>query len=164
MRIHLSLGSNVGDRISHLRSALEALDRWEGVRVTAVSQVYETEPVGKTDQRAFLNLAAEIETDLDPLELLNAAKAIERAGGRVPGERWGPRPIDIDIVLWSSRVWESETLTLPHPAFRERAFVLAPLAEIAADAVDPVTGLTVAQLAARPEVQGRVERKGPLYH
>jgi 2-amino-4-hydroxy-6-hydroxymethyldihydropteridine diphosphokinase len=161
MRVLLSLGSNLGDRGAHLRAALDALDRLEGVAVTAVSHAYETEPVGKTDQPVFVNVAAEIETDLEPLELLNAVKSIERGLGRVPAERWGPRVIDIDLVLWGETVLRTPELTLPHREFRKRAFVLAPLAEIAPGAVDPVTGLTVAELAGRPEAQGRVIRRDP---
>jgi 2-amino-4-hydroxy-6-hydroxymethyldihydropteridine diphosphokinase len=109
-----------------------------------------------------LNLAAEIETAFDPLELLNAAKAIERGLGRTPTVRWGPREIDIDLVLWGSRIVETESLVLPHKEFRTRAFVLVPLAEIAPDAVDPVTGLSVRELAGRPEAQGDVTKLGPF--
>jgi 2-amino-4-hydroxy-6-hydroxymethyldihydropteridine diphosphokinase len=162
MRVHLSLGSNLGDRAANLRAALDALDRLDGVAVWAVSHAYETEPVGKTDQPEFLNVAAEIETDLEPLELLNAVKGIEADLGRVPAERWGPRTIDIDIVLWGPRIEATERLALPHPEFRKRAFVLTPLAELAPDAADPVTGRRVAELAAGPEAQGRVVRRGRL--
>jgi len=161
MRVHLSLGSNLGDRSANLRAALDALNAVKGVRVVAVSQCYETDPVGRTDQPRFLNLAAEVETALEPLELLNATQAIERDLGRVPTVRWGPRVIDVDIVLWGNRTVVSERLTIPHAAFRERAFVLVPLAEIAPDAVDPVTAETVEDLAARldGDTHGRVERQ-----
>jgi 2-amino-4-hydroxy-6-hydroxymethyldihydropteridine diphosphokinase len=161
-RVHLSLGSNVGDssvRIGRLLNALLALRAVKGVRLVRVSDCYETEPVGDTDQPAFLNLAAEIETVLEPLELLNAVKDIERMVGRTPSERWGPREIDIDIVLWGPRVMDTRRLALPHKEFRKRAFVLRPLADIAPDAVDPVSGSTVAQLAAGPDLQGRVLQK-----
>jgi 2-amino-4-hydroxy-6-hydroxymethyldihydropteridine diphosphokinase len=164
MRVQLSLGSNIGDRVGKLRAALEALDALEGVCVTRVSHSYETEPVGNTDQPAFLNLAAEIETALEPLELLNAVKEIERRLARTPSSRWGPRTIDIDVILWGNRVMDTERLTLPHKEFRKRAFVLAPLAEIASDAVDPVTGCTVRELASRPEAVGRVTRLDALDH
>jgi len=141
-----------------LRAALEALARLPGVALLNTSHCYETEPLGETDQPVFWNLAAEIETVLGPLELLNAVKTIEHGLGRRPSPRWGPRAIDIDIVLWASRVMETDALTLPHQEFRKRAFVLTPLAEIAPDAVDPVTGLTVAELAARPEAEGAVKQ------
>jgi 2-amino-4-hydroxy-6-hydroxymethyldihydropteridine diphosphokinase len=154
--VFLSLGSNLGDRRAQLEGAIEQLNGLRATRVLRVSSRYETEPVGRTDQPAFVNLAAEIETAFEPLELLNAVKDIELRIGREPGPRWGPRVIDIDIVLWGARVLATERLTLPHPEFRRRGFVLVPLAEIAPEAVDPVTGLTVAELAARPEVEGRV--------
>lgn len=157
-RVHVSLGSNVGDRARNLREAISALEAVDGIRVTKVSSCYETDPVGKTDQPAFVNVAAEIETALAPLELLNAVKTVERRLGRRPSERWGPREIDIDLVLWGPRVMDIERLALPHKEFRNRAFVLVPLAEIAPDAVDPITGLTVGDLAVRPEAQGRVTR------
>ncbi|MBI1321483.1 MAG: 2-amino-4-hydroxy-6-hydroxymethyldihydropteridine diphosphokinase [Candidatus Hydrogenedens sp.] len=154
---YLSLGGNVGDARANLRKALQALDETPGVEVLRVSRCYLTEPVGELNQPVFRNLAAEIKTGLAPLELLNAVKRIEQAMGRAPGPRWGPRLIDIDIILMDDTVFETPELTVPHARFRERAFVLAPLAELAADAVDPVTGLTVLALAARPEVIGRVE-------
>jgi 2-amino-4-hydroxy-6-hydroxymethyldihydropteridine diphosphokinase len=162
MRVLLSLGSNLGDREANLRAALKALEQREGVRLTACSDVYETEPVGYMDQPAFLNMAAEIETDLEPLELLNAVEAIEGRLGREKGVRWGPRVIDMDIVLCGSKTMDSERLTLPHPEFRRRAFVLVPLAEIAPEAVDPITGKTVAELASSPEAEGRVEKRSSL--
>ena len=161
-RVHLSLGSNVGDRITNLRTALQALNETGRIRVTKVSNAYETAPVGYTDQPAFVNLAAEIETALEPLELLNAAKDIERGLGRTPTVRWGPREIDIDLILWGSRIVETESLVLPHKEFRKRAFVLVPLAEIALDALDPVTGLSVRELVGRPEAQGEVTKLGPF--
>jgi 2-amino-4-hydroxy-6-hydroxymethyldihydropteridine diphosphokinase len=119
-----------------------------GTQLVATSSIHETAPWGVTEQPSFLNMAAEIETALGPLELLNAVKALELCLGRAPGPHWGPRVIDIDLVLWQDTVMETDALTLPHPRFRERAFVLLPLREIAPDAVDPVTGRTVAALAA----------------
>ena len=162
MRVYLSLGSNVGDRVACLRLALTGLGAMAGVSVGVVSRIYETEPVGELNQPAFLNLAAEIETGLAPLALLNAAKDLEVRLGRTPGPRWGPRSIDIDIVLWGDLVLDSATLTLPHPRFRERRFVLAPLAAIAGEVVDPVTGLSVAQLAAAPGLTGVVTERDDI--
>ena len=155
-RVLISLGSNVGDRVSSLRAAVKALQAFGQIR--SVSPVYETAPVGELNQPAFLNAAVEIETALEPLELLNAVKSIENALGRTPRTRWGPREIDIDLVLWGERTFRSETLTLPHPEFRNRCFVLAPLADIAPDARDPETGLRIVELLAREDAQGQVKK------
>lgn len=160
--VYLSLGSNLSDRTAHLRAALAYLEQVEGVMLTAVSHCYETEPLGRTDQPAFLNLAAEICTALSPMELLNAVKGIEARLGREPSERWAPRIIDIDVILWEHKELTTERLTLPHKSFRERAFVLVPLAEIAPGAVDPVTGKTVAELARSAEARGRTEKREKL--
>ncbi len=159
MRYHLSLGSNAGDRRAHLDAALRALEALEGVAVTAVSHGYETEPMGDVDQPPFVNIAVEVETDYGPLKLIEAVKRIEADLGREPSVRWGPRTIDIDIVLCGDQVIETERLTVPHKGFRNRAFVLVPLAEIAPGAVDPVTGETVAELAAQPGLKGRVVKR-----
>jgi len=140
--------------------ALAELDATPGISVSARSGFYETEPIGVVDQPKFLNAAAEIETELAPLELLNVCKAIEERLGRVRNtdDKWGPRVIDIDIVLWGDRVDQLDGLTIPHPEFRTRQFVLAPLEEIGGEVVDPVTGKTVAELAEAPEAQGGVRR------
>jgi len=162
MIVQLSLGSNLGDRAACLRAALRALAAEAGVELLTWSHCYETEPMGFAAQPAFLNMAVEIETALGPLELLNAVKAIEAGIGRQKSTRWGPREIDIDIILWGDTVFASERLTLPHREFRRRAFVLAPMAEIAPSAVDPVSGETVAALAAHPDVEGWVELREKL--
>ena len=143
----IALGSNVGDRRGHLEAALAALGAHPGIRVSAVSPFIETQAVGgPPGQGRFLNAAARIETDLSPEALLAALKGFERALGRREGPRWGPREIDLDIILYADRRLETPALTIPHPRFRERRFVLEPLAAIAPDAVDPVTGRTVREL------------------
>lgn len=155
-RVWLSLGTNLGERAASLQAAVQGLRAFGDIR--AVSPVYGTEPVGELNQPAFLNAAVEIETALAPLGLLNAVKSVENALGRLPRERWGPREIDIDLILWDGLTLRTPTLTLPHPEFRRRRFVLAPLADIAPDAVDPETGLTVSALLLRLEAQGQVVR------
>jgi len=144
--VFLSLGANLGDRLVTLRKAVQELNALDKISVVAVSSVYETEPWGLMDQPKFLNIALEIETAFTPLELLHAIKILEQELGRSPGVRWGPRIVDIDIILLGNTVIRTPELTVPHEHFRERHFVLAPLAEIAPDAVDPETGNTIAAL------------------
>lgn len=132
MRVgYLGLGSNVGDRESHLRRAIRDL-RDRGVDVEAVSSLYETEPVGEVlDQPDFLNGAIRIQTELEPEELLDVCKAIEAEHGRAfGGPRHGPRPIDIDLLLLGDLELNTERLTLPHPEVTSRRFVLVPLLEL----------------------------------
>ncbi len=134
----IALGSNRrGRHGGPRREVAAALAAIGGVR--AVSGIHETPPVGPSIRR-FANAVARIETDELPEALLRRLKRIERAFGRRRGQRWGARVIDLDIVLWSGGCWASPALTVPHPRYRERRFVLAPLAEIAADWRDPVTG------------------------
>lgn len=148
---YLGLGSNLGDRRAHLDAALAALRAHPAVHALAASSLIETDPVGgPPGQGRYLNAAARIETDLAPHDLLGLLKRIEGDLGRAPGgPRWGPRTIDLDILLYGDLRLESADLTVPHPRMRDRRFVLAPLAEVAPDARDPVTGLTVRQLLAR---------------
>jgi 2-amino-4-hydroxy-6-hydroxymethyldihydropteridine diphosphokinase len=147
---YIGLGSNLGDREATLRAALGRLRAHPHIEVTAESRLIETAPVGgPPGQPAFLNGAAAVETDLEPHALLDALKETERALGRRPRERWGPREIDLDLLLYGDRIVETDRLTVPHPRLSERRFALGPLAEIAPDARDPVTGRTVrAMLAA----------------
>lgn len=157
-RVYLSLGSNLEDRSANLSAALLQIGELTATQVLNVSGVYETDPVGVTDQPCFLNLAAEIETALAPLEFLNACKEIETHIGRVATRRWGPRAIDIDLILWGTMVLESAELSLPHLRYRERNFVLAPLAEIAPEVMDPVTGRSVLELARQCQATDAVRR------
>lgn len=122
--------------------------------VTAVSPIYQTPPWGLTDQPDFLNMCLSASTDLPPKELLALLKSLEKEIGRVSGERWGPRLIDIDLLFYANHIIETEKLTIPHPELPERAFVLRPLADIAASYVHPVLGETIAALAAKVSDEG----------
>jgi 2-amino-4-hydroxy-6-hydroxymethyldihydropteridine diphosphokinase len=147
--VYLGLGSNMGRRERLLEAAVEALRAHPRITRVRAGDWIETDPVGgPPGQGKYLNGAAEIETDLEPAALLAELKAIEARLGRREGPRWGPRPVDLDILLYGDRVVETPDLVVPHPRMRERRFVLAPLAAIAPDAVDPVTGRTVRQLLA----------------
>jgi len=141
---YLCLGSNLGNRQENLDKALDLLS--QRMQIRKVSSLYDTEPVGNTEQPRFLNLVCQINTRLSPEELLTLAKGIELKMGRTPGKRNAPRIIDIDILLYGDSVVETEELEIPHPRIAERAFVLFPLAEIAPGAVHPVNGKTAKEM------------------
>ncbi|HUI81922.1 MAG TPA: 2-amino-4-hydroxy-6-hydroxymethyldihydropteridine diphosphokinase [Bryobacteraceae bacterium] len=143
--VYLGLGSNIGDREKNLASALEHLSA-PNLRVARVSSIYETEPIDLTAQRWFLNLVAEVETDLFPVQLLTRTLKIERSLGRVRTIKNGPRTIDIDILLYGKIVIHSATLEVPHPRMAERRFVLAPLAELAPELRHPLTHRSIRQM------------------
>jgi len=145
-RVWIGLGSNVGDRLENLRRGLSCLAKLAGTRVAAVSSVYECEPVGKTDQPWFLNAVVEVDTALEPHDLLRELLRIERLCGRERLERWGPRTLDLDILVFADRVASEAGLVIPHPRLTERAFALLPLSEIAPDVVVPGRGVTVSRL------------------
>ena len=149
--VYLGLGANLGDREANLRRAVDLLS--QGVRVLRVSPIYETDPVGYVEQPPFLNTVAEGITAWEPEALLDLAKAIEGQMGREATVRFGPRPIDIDILLYDDLILDSERLTIPHPRLAERAFVLVPLADLAPDLQHPVIGKTMGKLF--DAVQGR---------
>jgi 2-amino-4-hydroxy-6-hydroxymethyldihydropteridine diphosphokinase len=144
-RVYLSLGSNRGDRLANLRRAMEELDT-AGVKVERVSSFYKTEPVDFAPQAWFLNCALEAFTDLMPMQLLKAVKSVERTLGRRPGVSKGPRPIDIDILLYENVVVRTAALTIPHERMNERRFVLIPLRELAPAARNPVSRRTVTEM------------------
>jgi 2-amino-4-hydroxy-6-hydroxymethyldihydropteridine diphosphokinase len=145
----IGLGSNLGDRKRHLDFAVASLCGTPGISVRGVSRYHETAPVGGPDgQGAFLNAAAALATTLDPEKLLEVLHDIETRGGRVRSVLWGERTIDLDLLLYGEKTITTPRLRVPHPRFALRRFVLAPLAEVAPHAVDPVTGRTVVDLLA----------------
>jgi 2-amino-4-hydroxy-6-hydroxymethyldihydropteridine diphosphokinase len=143
--VHIGIGSNLGDREEHCLKAIRLFPE-KGVLVRRRSSVYETEPWGVKDQARFLNMAIEGETALTPARLLEVLKMIEDEVGRVETYRWGPRVIDLDILLYDDLVMSTPELTIPHPRMHEREFVLRPLAEIAPDKTHPVLKKTVKEL------------------
>jgi 2-amino-4-hydroxy-6-hydroxymethyldihydropteridine diphosphokinase len=157
-KVFLGLGSNLGDRAAFLQGAVDALKQVNGVKVVWCSSVYDTEPYGRKDQAAFLNAAVEIETALSPAELFPSLKRIEHQIGRTSSERWGPREIDIDLLLYDGLVYEDDHLKVPHPELARRKFVLIPLREIAPDLIHPVSGYTVEDLAQSSDDTSRVVR------
>jgi 2-amino-4-hydroxy-6-hydroxymethyldihydropteridine diphosphokinase len=150
--VYLSLGSNLGDRAAHLRSAIAQLDA--AGRLLAASAMYETQPVDLPNQPWFLNCAIAIQSSMAPRELLNFALRIESIMGRLRMQEKGARNIDIDILLFGSQVVDEPGLKIPHPAMHQRRFVLEPLAEIAPNAIHPPQGKSVQELLqALPEGQ-----------
>lgn len=154
-RVYLALGSNLGDRLANLRAAVAAIEE-RGIVVAARSAVWETPPV-PAGQPPFLNAAVAAETSIDAPSLLRELKAIEHALGRRPGPRWGPRPIDLDILFYGDGRIDSPDLVVPHPRIAERAFVLAPLSDIARGPL-PVLGESALDLLARTGLQGAARR------
>lgn len=150
--VYLGLGSNLGAPDANLRAAIGRLG--EFMQVTHVSLVYETEPLLVEDQPRFHNLACAGLATLDPFDLLRALKRIESDLGRLPGPRYGPRLIDIDILLFDDLILSTPELTIPHAALHERAFALIPLAEIAPGKRHPVAGQTIGELAAHIDASG----------
>jgi 2-amino-4-hydroxy-6-hydroxymethyldihydropteridine diphosphokinase len=145
-RAYLGLGSNLGSRLENLRAGLGRLT--PVAQVTALSSLYETAPIGVTQQPSFLNAVCAVMTTLAPHPLLDRLKRIERELGRTEGRRWGPRPLDLDILLYDEDRIELPDLQIPHPRLKERAFVLCPLSELNSDLVIPGDGRTVRALLA----------------
>ncbi len=144
--VYLALGANLGDRRANLNEALERMRAGGRLHLTCLSSLYETEPVGYTEQPRFLNMAAEARTSFSPLELLDYVKQIEAELGRQPNFKNGPRPIDVDLLFYDDLVLDEERLQLPHPRMQGRGFVFAPLAEIAPGLMHPVLQRSTAEL------------------
>ncbi|AET65841.1 2-amino-4-hydroxy-6-hydroxymethyldihydropteridine pyrophosphokinase [Desulfosporosinus orientis DSM 765] len=136
VKVFIGLGTNLGDRGFYLSEAVSSLNR-PAIKVEAMSRTYESEPWGVADQPLFWNQVIQVETTLEPLDLLHACQEIEQQLGRERKVHWGPRTIDIDLLIYDNRVSDSEELKLPHPYLEERAFVIVPLREIAPDLILP---------------------------
>ena len=160
MRIVLGLGSNMGDRESHLREALNSL-RQRDITILRSASLYLTEPRDYTDQPWFINTVAEADTNLDPVELLKYCLLIERKAGRIRDHSRGPRPIDLDILFYGNHQIQTANLIIPHPRYADRRFVLAPLAELAPDFRDPISGIRIQQLLERCPDSGEVHLYAP---
>ncbi|HAO10436.1 MAG TPA: 2-amino-4-hydroxy-6-hydroxymethyldihydropteridine diphosphokinase [Planktothrix sp. UBA8407] len=143
--VAIALGSNLGDSKTIVETALYLLNNTPNIQVKTCSSWYQTPPIG-SPQPDYINGCAILEVQLQPDTLLETLLAVETKLGRVRRERWGPRILDLDLLLFDNLIWETPTLKIPHPEMRERAFVLVPLAEIAPNWVDPVTKKTITQL------------------
>ena len=157
---YIGIGSNVGDRVGFCRRAVEALTRSEGVTVVKVSSLYETAPLGGPPQRSFINLVAKVSTELEPRGLLDVCKQLEQRMGREPSDiRWGPRVVDLDILLYGNEKVSEPDLEIPHARLKERRFALVPLLEIDPDLTDPWETRLDDALA---EAEGEVELHSPF--
>ena len=159
---YIGCGSNIGDRLSHIQKALHTLSETEGITLQKISSVYKTDPVGYEAQAQFLNGVAAIQTSLSPLALLHTVKHIETAIGRKHRIRWGPREIDLDILIYGDLCIQTENLVIPHPEMHLRGFVLVPLAEIAPDLIHPVFQETIQTLRNRLDDDKSVSESGSL--
>ena len=152
---YLGLGTNLEDRLRNLESALGLLAAGPRLRLSRCSRIYQTAPWGVADQPPFLNCAVEIATSLDPDALLRLCKRVEEDLGRLPGPRWGPRLIDLDILLYGTEVVDLPHLEIPHPRLHIRAFALVPLAELTPDSLHPSMNISIAELTRRaPGLEG----------
>lgn len=143
---YISIGSNLGDRLGYIREAIAKMEQSQKIEIRRASSVYETEPVGHKEQPCFLNAVLELKTTLEPLNLLEHLSGVENQMGRERDQAWGPRNIDLDLLLYDDVVINSDRLTLPHPRVHQRRFVLVPLAEIAPKVVHPSLKKTVEKL------------------
>lgn len=158
---YLGLGANLGDRLKQLRQAIDLLNLTKGISVSRLSSVYETTPVGYVEQPIFYNMVIEVQTTLSAMNLLQICLQIEKKLKRIREFKWGPRTIDIDILLYGDRVINQDELVIPHPRMTERAFVLIPLRELVGDMVIPGVNQSIDQFLQKlPEEQEVRKLKG----
>ncbi len=162
MRAFVGLGSNLGERETLIRLALDDLARLPGTRLVRASSLYDTEPVGEVEQPNFLNAVAQLDTELTARQLLWNLQLVERRLGRVRAQRWGPRTMDLDLLLFGDLVLDEPDLRLPHPELLRRAFVLVPLVELDPMLVHPVTAQTLIQHLSRLDARPLVKKSSRL--
>jgi 2-amino-4-hydroxy-6-hydroxymethyldihydropteridine diphosphokinase len=159
-KIYLCLGSNLGDRKLNIKKAFDGLITC-GIKVSAQSSVYETEPVGFKIQPLFYNICVEADTDIEPVPLLRILQEVESKTGRKKGEKWGPRIIDIDILFYNNIIIYSPELVIPHPEIQNRKFVLAPMSEIAGGLIHPGYNITINEMLEKGNFTEKVKRLEP---
>ena len=164
MKVYVGLGSNLGERESMIRLALEDLSRLPETQLVRASSLYDTEPVGEVDQPNFLNAVAQLETGLSARQLMWNLRLIEKRLGRVRTQRWGPRTIDLDLLLYGDEVIDEPELRVPHPELTQRSFVLVPLVELDPLLVHPVTGETLLHHLSRLNTRPPVKRGSRLWN
>jgi len=164
MKSYIGLGSNLGEREAMIRSALEALSQVPESRLIRASSLYDTEPAGEVDQPNFLNAVAQLDTELTARQLLWNLMLIEKRLGRVRNQRWGPRTIDLDLLLYGGVVIEESDLVVPHPELTRRSFVLVPLVELEPLLVHPVTGETLVHHLSRLNTRPPTKRGSRLWN
>jgi 2-amino-4-hydroxy-6-hydroxymethyldihydropteridine diphosphokinase len=151
--VAIALGSNIGESVTILKQALQTLEKHPKIAVKSCSSWYQTAPVGPP-QPDYFNGCALLEVKISPQELLRTLLEVEKKFGRARREKWGPRTLDLDLLIYDSLILDGPTLQIPHPRMRYRAFVLIPLAEIAPSWIEPVTGQTIAEMAANVDASG----------
>ncbi|MBI4364845.1 MAG: 2-amino-4-hydroxy-6-hydroxymethyldihydropteridine diphosphokinase [Candidatus Latescibacteria bacterium] len=163
-KVYVGLGSNLGDREFLVRKAVESMRDLPRTLVIRVSSLYDTDPVGEVDQPAFLNAVVLLETTLEPRELLWQLLLIEKRMGRIRSQRWGPRPIDLDLLFYGEEAVDEPDLTIPHREAHRRAFVLLPLAELEPEFVHPTTGESIRKMIKKLPPNPPVRKAGRFWY